>query len=83
MATPPIPWSISALVAFVTAPQLSVVDCPAVIVAGFAVNVPITGAPGHAGGGGGAVGAVVGGGVTRVGTGDGGTFVGGFVGAVG
>ncbi len=52
--TPPMPGSMDALVAFDTAPQESVVDCPAVIVLGLALKDAITGGPGHAGAGGGA-----------------------------
>jgi hypothetical protein len=50
--TPPIPLSISTESAFVTAPQFSVVELPAVIVVDDAVNDAITGFPVHPLGGG-------------------------------
>ena len=60
--------------AFVTAPQLNVVDCPATIDEGDALNDGMFGVPLQPGGGGGIVGVwvavgvvVIGGGMTRVG----------------
>ena len=53
VGTPPMSGSITALVALVTAPQLSVLDWPAVIVLGLAAKDAITGGPGHTGGWGG------------------------------
>ena len=53
VGTPPMSGSIAALVALVTAPQLSVLDWPTVIVLGLTVKNAITGGPGHTGGCGG------------------------------
>ncbi len=54
-ATPPIPLSISTESAFVTGPQLSVADPPALIVEGDALKDEITGVPLQPTGGGGKV----------------------------
>ena len=52
VGTPPMAGSMTALVAFVTGPQLSVVDCPAVIVCGLAVKNAMPGGPGQTNAGG-------------------------------
>ena len=47
VATPPMPWSISTEVAFATALQFNVDDCPGVMLVGDAVKEEMTGAPGQ------------------------------------
>ena len=51
--TPPMPLSISTASALFTAPQLNVVELPAVIVVGDPLNDSIMGVPEQTGGGGG------------------------------
>ncbi len=52
VATPPMPLSILAASALLTRPQLSVADCPTVIVVGETLKNSIFGAPEQAAGGG-------------------------------